>query len=30
MEGLVIACGGGKMNTKSGGSYIAFALPESK
>ena len=24
---IVIACGGGKMNTKSGDSYIAFALP---
>jgi quinoprotein glucose dehydrogenase len=24
---VVIACGGGKMNTKSGDSYIAFALP---
>lgn len=24
---IVIACGGGKMNTKSGTSYIAFALP---
>ncbi|MDJ1469509.1 outer membrane protein assembly factor BamB family protein [Xanthocytophaga flava] len=25
---VVIACGGGKMNTKSGDSYVAFALPE--
>ena len=25
---LVIACGGGKLDTKSGDSYIAFALPE--
>jgi quinoprotein glucose dehydrogenase len=25
---LLIACGGGKLGTKSGGSYIAFALPE--
>jgi len=25
---LVIACGGGKMGTKPGASYIAFALPE--
>ncbi|MDZ7649432.1 MAG: PQQ-binding-like beta-propeller repeat protein [Cytophagales bacterium] len=24
---LVIACGGGKMGTKSGDSYIAFSLP---
>jgi quinoprotein glucose dehydrogenase len=24
---LVIACGGGKIGTKSGDSYIAFALP---
>ena len=24
---VVIACGGGKMGTKSGGSYIAFSLP---
>jgi len=24
---VVIACGGGKMGTKSGGSYVAFALP---
>ena len=24
---IVIACGGGKMNTKSGDSYMAFALP---
>jgi quinoprotein glucose dehydrogenase len=26
-EYIVIACGGGKMKTKSGDSYIAFALP---
>lgn len=25
---VVIACGGGKMRTKSGDSYVAFALPE--
>jgi quinoprotein glucose dehydrogenase len=25
---VVIACGGGKLGTKSGGQYIAFALPE--
>lgn len=25
---LVIACGGGKMGTKSGDAYVAFALPE--
>ena len=25
---LVIACGGGKLGTKSGDSYVAFALPE--
>jgi quinoprotein glucose dehydrogenase len=25
---LVIACGGGKLKTKSGDSYIAFALPD--
>ena len=24
---LVIACGGGKLNTRSGDSYVAFALP---
>jgi quinoprotein glucose dehydrogenase len=24
---IVIACGGGKLNTKSGDSYVAFALP---
>jgi glucose dehydrogenase len=24
----VIACGGGKMRTKSGDAYVAFALPE--
>jgi quinoprotein glucose dehydrogenase len=27
---LVIACGGGKMGTKSGDAYLAFALPEKK
>ena len=27
---LVIACGGGKLGTKSGDSYVAFALPEKK
>jgi quinoprotein glucose dehydrogenase len=27
---VVIACGGGKMGTKSGGKYVAFALPEKK
>jgi quinoprotein glucose dehydrogenase len=27
-EFVVIACGGGKMGTKSGDSYIAFRLPE--
>ncbi len=27
---LVIACGGGKLNTKSGDSYVAFALPDKK
>jgi quinoprotein glucose dehydrogenase len=26
-EYIVIACGGGKMNTRSGDSYLAFALP---
>ena len=25
---VVIACGGGKMGTKSGDTYVAFALPE--
>jgi quinoprotein glucose dehydrogenase len=25
---IVIACGGGKLRTKSGDAYIAFALPE--
>jgi quinoprotein glucose dehydrogenase len=24
---IVIACGGGKLNTASGDSYVAFALP---
>lgn len=24
---IVIACGGGKLNTKSGDAYVAFALP---
>jgi quinoprotein glucose dehydrogenase len=27
---VVIACGGGKMGTKSGDAYVAFALPEKK
>jgi quinoprotein glucose dehydrogenase len=27
---LVIACGGGKLGTKSGDSYVAFTLPEKK
>ena len=27
---IVIACGGGKLNTRSGDSYVAFALPENK
>jgi quinoprotein glucose dehydrogenase len=27
---VVIACGGGKMGTKSGDSYVAFALPATK
>jgi quinoprotein glucose dehydrogenase len=27
---LVIACGGGKMGTKSGDAYVAFALPAAK
>jgi quinoprotein glucose dehydrogenase len=27
---LVIACGGGKLGTRSGDSYLAFALPEKK
>ncbi len=27
---VVIACGGGKLSTKSGDSYVAFALPEKK
>ena len=27
---LVIACGGGKLKTKSGDSYVAFALPDKK
>ncbi len=27
---LVIACGGGKMGTRSGDAYVAFALPESR
>jgi quinoprotein glucose dehydrogenase len=27
-EFLVIACGGGKLGTKSGDSYVAFALPK--
>jgi quinoprotein glucose dehydrogenase len=25
---VVIACGGGKIGTKSGDAYVAFALPE--
>ena len=25
---IVIACGGGKMGTKSGDAYVTFALPE--
>jgi quinoprotein glucose dehydrogenase len=27
---VVIACGGGKMGTKSGDAYVAFALPEER
>jgi quinoprotein glucose dehydrogenase len=27
-EYLVIACGGGKLRTKSGDAYVAFALPK--
>jgi quinoprotein glucose dehydrogenase len=27
---IVIACGGGKLGTKSGDAYVAFALPEKK
>ncbi len=27
---IVIACGGGKLGTKAGDSYVAFALPEKK
>jgi quinoprotein glucose dehydrogenase len=27
---LVIACGGGKLRTKSGDAYVAFSLPETK
>jgi len=27
---IVIACGGGKLGTRSGGAYVAFALPEKK
>jgi len=26
----VIACGGGKLKTKSGDAYVAFALPHDK
>ena len=26
-EYIVIACGGGKLNTQSGDAYVAFALP---
>jgi len=29
-EFLVIACGGGKLRTRSGDSYVAFALPDKK
>ena len=25
---LVVACGGGKLNSKSGDAYVAFALPK--
>jgi quinoprotein glucose dehydrogenase len=27
---VVIACGGGKMGTKSGDAYVAFALPRAR
>jgi quinoprotein glucose dehydrogenase len=27
---IVLACGGGKLGTASGDSYIAFALPDNK
>ena len=27
---VVIACGGGKLKTKSGDSFVAFALPDQK
>jgi quinoprotein glucose dehydrogenase len=27
---VVIACGGGKMGTKSGDAYVAFALPSKR
>ena len=27
---LVIACGGGKLKTKTGDAYLAFALPDKK
>lgn len=27
---VVIACGGGKLGTKSGDSYVAFALPPNR
>ncbi len=27
---VVIACGGGKMGTKSGDAYVAFSLPEGR
>jgi quinoprotein glucose dehydrogenase len=27
---LVIACGGGKLKTKSGDAYVAFALTDTK
>jgi len=29
-EYVVIACGGGKMKTRSGDSYVAFGLPDNK
>jgi quinoprotein glucose dehydrogenase len=27
---VVIACGGGKNGAKSGGTYVAFALPQAR
>jgi quinoprotein glucose dehydrogenase len=27
---IVLACGGGKLGTTSGDSYVAFALPDNK